>query len=276
MPSAIRPIRGPEDFAAAFTVSRETLERLATYATLLRQWQKAVNLVGPATLDAVWHRHFADSAQLLDLAPSVRTWVDLGSGAGFPALVIAILLADPARRPPSEEATPIPDPSPQGGGGAPGQGSRQAVCFTLIDSNARKCAFLADVVRETGLGNLSSWGVAVHILSTRIETAATQASLQQSQIVSARALAPLDRLLELAAPLFAPQTTALFLKGREAAQEVETARRTWEFRARLVDSRTEAEGRIVVLSGLGRRGSPERASNHPEPDNDTKNGGMTP
>ena len=87
-------IRGPDDFAAAFNVSRETIARLVTYEGLLRQWQKAVNLVAPSTLDAVWHRHFADSAQLLPLAPTARTWVDLGSGAGFPGLVVAILLAD--------------------------------------------------------------------------------------------------------------------------------------------------------------------------------------
>src|SRR6202521_2684290 len=88
------PISGPEDFTAAFNVSRETIARLATYESLLRQWQKAVNLVAPSTLDAIWHRHFADSAQLLPLAPMARTWVDLGSGAGLPGLVIAILLAD--------------------------------------------------------------------------------------------------------------------------------------------------------------------------------------
>ena len=109
-PPALGPIRGPEDFAAAFNVSRETIDRLATYEGLLRQWQKAVNLVAPSTLDAVWHRHFADSAQLLPLAPAARTWVDLGSGAGFPGLVVAILLAD-------RGVTPTPDPSPQGGGG---------------------------------------------------------------------------------------------------------------------------------------------------------------
>src|SRR5687767_5440681 len=88
------PIRGPDGFAAAFHVARETLDRLATYESLLRQWQETINLVAPSTLDAIWHRHFADSAQLLALAPTAATWVDLGSGAGFPGLVVAILLAD--------------------------------------------------------------------------------------------------------------------------------------------------------------------------------------
>src|SRR5262245_27138641 len=87
-------IHNPDDFAAAFDVSRETISRLTTYETLLRQWQKAVNLVAPSTLDDIWHRHFADSAQLLALATAAKTWVDLGSGAGFPGLVTAILMAD--------------------------------------------------------------------------------------------------------------------------------------------------------------------------------------
>jgi len=124
-PPVISPISRAEEFAAAFNVSRETISRLTTYETLLRQWQKAVNLVAPSTLDEIWHRHFADSAQLLPLAPAARTWVDLGSGAGFPGLVIAILLAD---RP----TTPTPHPSPQGGGESrrrPGEGMH-SLCFT--------------------------------------------------------------------------------------------------------------------------------------------------
>ena len=90
----MQTIRTPEDFAAAFGAPRETVERLILYEKLLRQWQKAVNLVAPATLDAVWHRHFADSAQLVPLAPpGARSWIDLGSGAGFPGLVAAIMHA---------------------------------------------------------------------------------------------------------------------------------------------------------------------------------------
>src|SRR5215813_8359697 len=87
-------IRTPQDFAAAFGATPETVERLLIYERLLRQWQKAVNLVAPATLDTVWHRHFADSAQLVPLAPAgIRSWIDLGSGAGFPGLVAAIVMA---------------------------------------------------------------------------------------------------------------------------------------------------------------------------------------
>jgi 16S rRNA (guanine527-N7)-methyltransferase len=209
-------IRGPEDFAAAFAVSRETLDRLITYEKLLRQWQKAINLVAPSTLDAIWHRHFADSAQLLPLAPPhLRSWVDLGSGAGFPGLVIAILLADAAQEP---------------------------ARVTLIESDARKCAFLREVARQTG--------IAVDILSTRVESAATHVNLPLPDVVSARALAPLDKLLQLAAPLFTPLTVGLFLKGKGAEQELAVAEKAWKFKVELVPSRTEKDARIVVIRNL--------------------------
>jgi 16S rRNA (guanine527-N7)-methyltransferase len=232
MPSEIRQIATPADFAAAFDVSRETIERLEVYAALLRQWQKAVNLVAPSTLDAVWHRHFADSAQILRLTPAgARSWVDLGSGAGFPGLVIAILLADRG---------PQSSPSPQGRGkSAP---VTQTSRVTLIESDSRKCAFLREVARKTG--------ITVEILSTRIELAATQAKLDSPEVVSARALAPLDRLLGLAAPLFTPATVGVFLKGRDAAAEVETAAKAWTFAVEMVPSITEATGRVVVIRDL--------------------------
>ena len=129
-------ITTPEDFARAFGVSRETLERLETYEALLKQWQKTINLVAPSTLSDIWHRHFADSAQLLALAPpGAERWLDLGSGAGFPGLVLAILLAER------------------------GHGR-----VTLIESDTRKAAFLGEVARRVG--------VAVDILGTRIEKSA--------------------------------------------------------------------------------------------------------
>jgi 16S rRNA (guanine527-N7)-methyltransferase len=281
---AARVIRTPQDFAAIFDVSRETLQRLLVYERLLRQWQKAVNLVAPSTLDDIWHRHFADSAQLLPLAPAgARTWVDLGSGAGFPGLVVAMLLADKA----ATAAMAVPSllvpkarlrhdvGEGQGGGKSPssrlrGEGRQQtreqaaaphpnplpmpeeawgegnAPRVTLIESNARKCAFLREVVRQTGIGAR----IAVDILSTRIETAATQASLQAPDVVSARALAPLDKLLALAAPLFTPDTTGLFMKGREAAAELEAAKKMWDFKVELVPSRAEPQSRIVIVRQL--------------------------
>jgi 16S rRNA (guanine527-N7)-methyltransferase len=210
------------------------LARLATYEDLLRRWQRAMNLVAPSTLDAIWHRHFADSAQLAPLAPTARTWVDLGSGAGFPGLIVAILLAGElslrAADSPSASATAQVGPAR----------------ITLIESNARKCAFLREVVRATQIAG----SVSVDILSTRIETATTQASLPSPDVVSARAVAPLDKLFALAAPLFASSTVGLFLKGRDVAAELQAAEKLWNFQSELVPSRTERDARIVVVRKL--------------------------
>jgi 16S rRNA (guanine527-N7)-methyltransferase len=233
----MRRIMGPTDFAAAFRVSRETLAHLATYEGLLRRWQKAVNLVAPSTLDAIWHRHFADSAQLLPLAPSASAWVDLGSGAGFPGLVVAILRAqDPGCRGDHSRAEPVKVPP-------------RLPRIALIESNARKCAFLREVVRATHI----TAALSVDILSTRIETATTQASLQPPDVVSARAVAPLDKLFALAAPLFASSTVGLFLKGRDAAAELKAAEKLWNFQSELVPSHTERDARIVVVRKLKRK-----------------------
>jgi 16S rRNA (guanine527-N7)-methyltransferase len=274
----VAAIRGPEHFARTFDVSRETVVRLTTYESLLRQWQKAVNLVAPSTLDAIWHRHFADSAQLIPLAPAARTWVDLGSGAGFPGLVIAILLGDrswigkPAtspsplassawgedrsegRRPPLEQAAaPHPNPAPAEERGAGTGAALPIPRITLIESNARKCAFLREVVRQTGIAALQQPGASVDILSTRIEIAATQTTLHGPDVVSARALAPLDKLLALAAPLFTSSTVGLFLKGRDAAAELKAAEGLWNFNVELVPSRTEPGARIAVVRNLERK-----------------------
>jgi 16S rRNA (guanine527-N7)-methyltransferase len=207
-------ITGPEAFAAAFAVSRETVDKLAAYEALLRQWQKAVNLVAPGTLDDVWHRHFADSAQLLRLAPAkALSWLDLGSGGGFPGLVLAILLAD---RP----------------------GARVA----LVESDTRKAAFQREVARQTG--------APVDIWSARIETLSTQTKLRKVDVITARALAPLKRLLGLSAPFFGPSTVALYLKGREADREVAEAKMAWQFELKSVPSVTEPQGRVLVITKL--------------------------
>jgi 16S rRNA (guanine527-N7)-methyltransferase len=206
-------ITTPEDFARAFGVSRETLERLETYEALLKQWQRTINLVAPSTLSDIWHRHFADSAQLLALAPGAERWLDLGSGAGFPGLVLASLLAER------------------------GHGR-----VTLIESDTRKAAFLAEVARRVG--------VAVDIQGTRIEKSATQAKLGPVDVVTARALAPLPRLLELSAPYFSGPTMGLFFKGREVEAEVEAARQLWDFEPELRQSLTAISGRIVVIRAL--------------------------
>lgn len=219
-PHMLPHISGAAEFAAAFDVSGSALDRLETYAGQLALWQKRINLVAPSTVADVWHRHFADSAQLLDLAPQgAVTWIDLGSGAGFPGLVVAILLAS---------QTPPP-----------------AARMTLLESDQRKCAFLAEVVRQTGISAI----ISVDILCARIEAATTRAKLARADVVSARALAPLEKLLELASPYLGPSGRGLFLKGRNTEAELAAAARFFEFSYELVPSRTEVESSIVVMSG---------------------------
>ncbi|MEM8744693.1 MAG: 16S rRNA (guanine(527)-N(7))-methyltransferase RsmG [Pseudomonadota bacterium] len=208
----------PQKFAAAFDVSRETVARLEVYEKLLRQWQKGTNLVSPATLDQIWHRHFADSAQLLRFAPETAQWLDLGTGAGFPGLVVAVCRAN-----------------------------RDTGTVHVIESNARKCAFVHEVVRETGCS--------VEIHQTRVESLWGNDRLTGVDCVTARALAPLPSLLELSAPFFGPNTRGLFLKGHQAKAELENASENWRFRAESHPSVTRADAWIVEISDLRRRES---------------------
>jgi 16S rRNA (guanine527-N7)-methyltransferase len=198
------------DFAQAFQVSHETVEKLKLYESLLIRWQKAVNLVAPGTIPQLWQRHFADSAQVLALAPTAKTWVDMGSGGGFPALVIAIMLAN------------------------------QRECQVhLIESNARKCAFLSEVARQTG--------APARVHNARIADVAASGTIPFADAVTARALAPLDTLLDLALPFLGNASVALFLKGREAGVEVADARKRWVFDLKTHPSISDAEGQILEI-----------------------------
>ena len=210
---ALFPIRGPEDFAEVFKVPRETIHRLERYADHLARWQKSTNLVAASSLPSLWSRHFADSAQIRDLAPEARLWLDLGSGAGFPGLVVAIL-----------------------------QAGRPDFRMHLVESNHKKCAFLAEVARATA--------APVDIHAVRIEELGESAHSLKPDVVSARALAPLPRLFELAHPLFGPRTTGLFLKGRETEAEIEAAKMTWDFAVSLHPSLTSADSHIVEVRAL--------------------------
>lgn len=215
-------IQGPEDFEKAFGVSRETIERLVVYEQLLAKWQRTINLVAPRTLGEVWGRHFADSAQLVALAPSRRPlhWVDLGSGGGFPGLVVGILLAE-------------------SGAGR----------LTLVESDTRKGAFLREVARSTGI----SARLTVDIVAGRIESPANQTRVGVADVVSARALAPLSKLLGLAAGYMGPETVGLFLKGRELAQEIVEAQKEFAFAFDVVTSRTDPSGQILSVRGVQRK-----------------------
>ena len=213
MVNALTTISGPQGFAEAFKVPRETIHRLTRYAEILEEWQKRSNLVSTSTLPVLWSRHFADSAQLCGLAPKARLWLDLGSGAGFPGLVAAIIQAG------------TPD-----------------FHMHLVESNRKKCAFLAEVARATK--------APVDIHAMRIEELAECAQSLKPDVVSARALAPLPRLLELAAPFFGEGTKGLFPKGREAEAEIAAAREEWEFAFRLSPSLTARDSHIVEVTGL--------------------------
>lgn len=217
MPSLCPPvaISGPQDFAEAFMVPRETIHRLEIYADLLAEWQTRHNLVSSKTVPELWQRHFADSAQLLALAPSAKTWLDLGTGAGFPGLVVAVLAAN--------------------------QGTLR---MHLVESTAKKCAFLAHVAQMTD--------TSVDIHCNRIEELARSESKLKPDIVSARALAPMPRLFKLAAPFFRSGTRGLFLKGRDAERDIEAARAHWHFTSRLHPSLTSSDSYIVEVTDLSK------------------------
>lgn len=197
---------GAGDFARRFDVSRETMARLEIYAALLRKWNPRINLVSAASLPDLWYRHFADSAQLLALCPPVaRLWVDIGSGAGFPGLVVAILARDT-----------LPD-----------------LRVRLVESDQRKCVFLRQVATEAA--------VPVTVLPARIEALEPQAA----DVLSARALAPLGALLGYAEIHLAPHGTGLFPKGRSVHKEIAEAEGAWRFSYRIHPSITDPDAAVV-------------------------------
>ncbi|MGB3314125.1 MAG: 16S rRNA (guanine(527)-N(7))-methyltransferase RsmG [Albidovulum sp.] len=195
------------------SVSRETSERLALYEGLLRKWNPAINLVARSTLDSLWDRHFRDSVQVFDLAPdTARIWADLGSGGGFPGLVVAIVGAD----------------------------ERPATKVTLVESDQRKATFLSTVARETGID--------VTVLSERIEAVAPL----HADVLTARALAPLDRLLGFAERHLAPEGMAIFPKGTAWREEVSQALESWRFSYQNNDSVTEPGATVLTIGGISR------------------------
>ena len=206
----------PTQFAELAGVSRETLEQLVVYKDILEQIQIRLNLVGPATLPDAWNRHFFDSAQLLPLIPNTaRRLVDLGSGAGFPGLVLAIL-------------TPRLE-------------------VHLIEGNRHKAGFLAEVARKTGAARR----VTIH--ATRIAHA-TPKLAGSADVVTARALAELEELLGLAAPLLRPEGgVALFPKGAKAEAELTRANKKWKMRVDRIASRSDPSGTIFRISDLARK-----------------------
>ena len=194
-------------------LSADIVTRLKVYQTLLEQWQSAINLVSPSTIDNAWERHFLDSLQLVSFLPVAGNLYDLGSGAGFPGLVIAI--------------------------------ARNELNVTLIEKKKKKCAFLKTVSRETQ--------TPVQILNKRIED---DISLPAPDFVTARALAPLSKLLGFA-NIWAvqnPGLVAYFLKGEDYQNEINQAVADgWEFNCEAFDSETNETGKILKISSIRRQ-----------------------
>jgi len=215
-----------DDHAALLTerdVSRETLRRLDIYAALLRQWQARINLVSPATLPDLWARHILDSVQAFNVRSDFRTWLDIGSGAGFPGLVVAILKAD-------QDA------------------DKSTSSVALLESVGKKCAFMRTVVRETGL---ASTNVTVQVINDRIERRI--GDFAGVDVVSARALASLNDLLTMAEQPLMAGATGLFFKGERHAEEIEQAHNRWDFTCTAHGSPLQAGSTLLEIVNLKRR-----------------------
>ena len=206
---------------ALHPVSRETEARLDRFVDLLLTWQAKTNLIASSTVGRIWTRHVADSLQLLSLVPAARNWVDLGSGGGFPGLVIACALAESSAR------------------------------IHLVESNTKKAAFLREAAR------IADAPAVVHPI--RIEDF-VDSFTESVDVVTARAVAPLQSLLGFAAPLLKHGGQALFLKGQDVESELTEATKYWNISdIRLESSRTDPHGRIVIVAGLTPRSSKELA-----------------
>jgi len=196
---------------AAGPVSRETFDRLVAFEQLFLKWNRSINLAAPSTLDDVWRRHILDSAQLARIAPQAKRWVDLGSGGGFPGLVLAFLLAE-----------------------------REGAAIDLVESNRKKASFLQAVIGQFGLP--------ARVVARRIDD--SYPLVLEPEIVTARALAALPALLDLSAPWLTKGATALFHKGRDYRTEVEESTHRWGFDLVEHPSMTDPHGVILELSEL--------------------------
>jgi 16S rRNA (guanine527-N7)-methyltransferase len=201
------------DVARLTHVSRETLSKISAYLGVLGQWRERINLIGPGEGKHVWRRHVLDSLQLLDLiGPAEREIADLGSGAGFPGLVLACALAE-----------------------------RPGSSIALVEKSPRKSQFLEAAIQAVGLP--------AQVLTQRLEDRAPR----KFDVVTARALAPLPRLLGYAHGWLKPSGKALLVKGRGAVEELTLARKSWTFDVSSRPSLSSPEGQILTVSALGPR-----------------------
>ncbi|MBJ7447601.1 MAG: 16S rRNA (guanine(527)-N(7))-methyltransferase RsmG [Brevundimonas sp.] len=200
----------PAEFQALTNATPAQMGDLERFITRLTEANAVMNLIGPDTLPDVWNRHIWDSAQLLEYAPGAQTWADLGAGAGFPGIVLAIMLKT---QPKSH--------------------------VWLIDSLGKRCRFLQEVVDGLSLR--------ATVLNGRAEDNAVTV-----EVVTARAVAPMEKLLGYAQPYLQRGATGLFLKGEKAEAEVAEARKVWQFKSNLSVSRSDPRGRIVSVRGISR------------------------
>lgn len=211
MSDAVRPeVVDAASFQAASGASDAQMADLERFRALLAEWNEKINLVGPSALDAFWPRHVWDSAQLLRIEPEAKTWADLGAGAGFPGLVLAILLKD-----------------------VPG------AHVHLVESLAKRCRFLEAVV-----GTLN--------LPATVHNARAEALSLKVDVVTARAVAPLVKLLGFAQPYLKRGAVGLFLKGQDVASELTEATIYWKFDVKLTPSLSSTDGQVVRVKGLSR------------------------
>lgn len=215
LPSAEQLAQNRAEALDLTPVSRETADRLDRLVAVLLEWQRHTNLVAASTLPQLWIRHIADSLQLIPLAPAARAWIDLGSGAGFPGLAIACALAQTS-----------------------------GVTVHLVESVGKKCTFLREAIRQIDLPAI------VHC--ARVEDLAPKFDAN-IEVVTARALAPLGRLLDLAAPLLKTGAVGLFPKGQDVASELTEAAKYWSIEASIAPSVTSPASGIVVVRKLERR-----------------------
>jgi len=197
-----------QEFLKLTDVSRETMDKFETYVALLKKWQKAINLVSKTTLPDVWERHVLDSFQILKYAPSTGgVWIDMGSGAGFPALIVAMA---------------------------------SDFDVHVIESDQRKCQFMREVSRET------STPITIH--TKRIDAVEPF----PATVISARALASLEKLLEFADPFSTQETLLLYLKGQDVDAELTNAAKCWRMDSIKHQSLSSSEGSVLELRNVSR------------------------
>ncbi|SDF46823.1 16S rRNA (guanine527-N7)-methyltransferase [Celeribacter baekdonensis] len=198
---------------AGLDVSRETFERLEAYFSILKKWNPAINLVAKSTVENAWDRHFLDSAQVFALAPKEsKSWVDIGSGGGFPGLVCAVLAAEHAPE----------------------------MAFTLVESDQRKAEFLRTVARDLN--------VPVTVIAKRIEDIPPL----NADIISARALAALPLLLNYAERHLSESGLAIFQKGANVSNEIAESLETWRFTYEEYPSATGQDAVTLLIGDIRR------------------------